>query len=115
MLQRYDIARNDRRNRLSIKVFAVLEKRHPTRADKMSIVKKYSFIHEVSYDSDIIRAAIRDGQAALISELRSADFYPIESCAKVIAEGVTDAFNDDAEVISEIFVDDRSTLPEVAE
>jgi hypothetical protein len=112
MLQRYDIVRNNQTNRLSIKVFAVLEKRHPIRDKDKSLKNDYSFIHEVSYDADIIRAAIKDGQKALISELRSDNFYPIETCAKIIAEKITGAFNNESEINSEIFFDDLALLPE---
>ena len=115
MLQRYDIARNDQTNRLSIKVFAVLEIKRRTRDKNQLIKKDYRFIHEVSYDGNIIRAAIKEGQKALIGELRSYDFYPIESFANILAEKVTGVFNGNTNAISEIFFDDRALLPEVFE
>jgi len=110
MLQRYDLSRNDQTNRLSIKEFAVLESKSRTRDKYKPIQKDYSLIHEVSYDGDIIRAAIREGQIALISELRSDDFFPIGSCAKIIAESVTGLFNGNTEPVSEVFFDDRTLL-----
>jgi hypothetical protein len=64
----------------------------------------------VSYDGDIIRAAIQEGSEALISELRSDDFFPIGSCAKIIAERVTGLFNGNTEPVSEVFFDDRTLL-----
>jgi polyisoprenoid-binding protein YceI len=103
MLQRYDIARNDQTNRLSIKEFAVLETKSRRRDNYEPIETDYSLLHEVSYDVDIIRAAIREGQKALISELRSGDFFPIGSCAEIIAESVTGLFNGKAEPVSEVF------------
>ena len=115
MLQRYDIARNDQTNRLSIKVFAVLEKKHRARANNKLVKKDYMFIHEVSYDGDTIRAAIKEGHKALIGELRSYDFYPIESFANILAEKVAGVFNGNTKPISEIFFDDRALLPEVFE
>jgi hypothetical protein len=110
MLQRYDIARNDQTNRLSIKEFAVLETKSRRRDNYEPIEKDYSLLHEVSYDGDIIRAAIREGQKALISELRSGDFFPIGSCVKIIAESVTGLFNGKTELVSEVFFDDRTLL-----
>jgi hypothetical protein len=110
MLQRYDIARNDQTNRLSIKEFAVLETKSRRRDNYEPIEKDYSLLHEVSYDGDIIRAAIREGQKALISELRSGDFFPIGSCAKIIAESVTGLFNGKTELSSEVYFDDRTLL-----
>ena len=66
MLQRYDITRDDQTNRLSIKEFAVLETKSRKRDDFKPIKKDYALLHEVSYESDIIRAAIGEGQKALI-------------------------------------------------
>jgi len=110
MLQRYDIARNDQTNRLSIKEFAILETKSRKRSNYEFNRKDYSLIHEVSYDVDIILAAIEEGSEALISELRSDDFFPIESCAKIIAESVIGLFNGNTEPVSEVFFDDRNLL-----
>jgi hypothetical protein len=110
MLQRYDITRNDQKNRLSIKEFAVLEAKSRKLNNFKPIDKDYSLIHEVSYDGDIIRAAIKDGQEALISELRSGDFFPIYPCVKIIAKGVTALFNGNSEPASEVYFDDRAGL-----
>ena len=110
MLQRYDIVRNDQTNRLSIKEFAVYETRSRNHDNYVPTNKDYSLIHEVSYDGHIIRAAIREGQKALISELRSDNFFPIGSCAKIIAERVTGLFNGSAESAFEVFFDDRTIL-----
>ena len=110
MLQRYDLARNAQTNRLSIKEFAVLETKSRSR-DKFEPLKTdYSLIHEVSFDVDIIRSAIQEGSEALISELRSGDFYPIYPCAEIIAESVTGLFNGNKEPDSEVFFDDRTLL-----
>ena len=110
MLQRYDIARNDQTNRLSIKEFAVLETKSRRRDNFQPIEKDYSLLHEVSYDGDIIHAAIKEGQKALISELRSGDFFPIYPCVELIAKSVTELFNGTSESDSEMFFDDRSLL-----
>ena len=110
MLQRYDISMDDDTNRLSIKEFAVIEQK-PQKSEYYNMrLENFSLIHEVSYDVDIIRAAIEEGSDALISELRSDDFFPIGSCSKIIAEKVTGVFNGDAEPVSKIFFDDRTLL-----
>ena len=110
MLQRYDIARDNQTNRLSIKEFAVLETKSHKRNSYKPIKKDYSLIHEVSYDGDKIRAAIREGQKALILELRSCDFFPIYPCVEIIAKKVTDLFNGNSEPVLELFFDDRTLL-----
>ena len=110
MLQRYDLARDDQTNRLSIKEFAVLETKSRARDKYKPIEKDYLLTHEVSFDADIIRAAIKEGQKALIIELRSGDFYPIYPCAEIIAQSVAGLFNGNKEPDSEVFFDDRTLL-----
>ena len=110
MLQRYDIARDDLTNRLSIKEFAVLDTKSHKRNNYQPIQKNYSLIHEVSFDGDVIRGAISEGQRALISALRSGDFFPIYPCVELIAKRVTDLFNGTAEPVFEMFFDDRTLL-----
>jgi len=110
MLQKYDISMDDDTNRLSIREFAAIG-RKPRKSDYYNItLENFSLIHEVSYDADIIRAAIQEGSEALISELRSDDFFPIGSCSKIIAEKVTSILNSNTEPVSEVFFDDRTLL-----
>ena len=110
MLQRYDITRNDQSNRLSIKEFAVLETKSRKRDTFKPIKKDYALLDEVSFDSDKIRAAIGEGPQALITELRSGDFFPIYPCAEIIAERVTGLFNGNSAPDLEVFFDDRTLL-----
>lgn len=110
MLQRYDIAKDEKANCLSIKEFAVLETKSHKRQDYKPTAADYSLIHEVSFDSDLIRAAIGEGQKELIVELRSGDFFPILPCAELIAKHVTALFNGNPQPSNEVFFDDRTTL-----
>jgi hypothetical protein len=86
-------------NQLSIREFAVIGRK-----------SRKGEYHDFTYDADTIRAAIQEGADALISELRSDDFFPIESCAKIIAERVTGLFNGNSKPVSEVFFDDRTLL-----
>ena len=63
------------------------------------------------YNGDDIREAIVRGQYALISALRSDDFFPISSCVELIAERVIELFNGNSDSFSELFFDDRILLP----
>jgi hypothetical protein len=110
MLQRYDIALDEDAKRLSIKEFAVIGKNLRKSEYYESAQKSYSLIHELSYDGDDIRAAINKGQEALISELRSPDFFPIHFLAKIMAEEVTKLFNGSVDHFFELFFDDRTLL-----
>jgi hypothetical protein len=110
MLQRYDISMDDDTNRLSIREFAAIG-RKPRKSEYSNFtLEKFSLMHEVSYDVEIIRAAIEEGSEALISELRSDDFFPPGSCTKILAERVTVFFNSNTEPVSEVFFDDRTLL-----
>jgi hypothetical protein len=101
---------DDDTNRLSIKEFAAIG-RKPRKSEFYNFtIENFSLIHEVDYDVDIIRAAIQEGSEALIAELRSDDFFPIDSCSKIIAERVTGFFNSNTEPVSEVFFDDRTLL-----
>ncbi len=108
MLQRYDISMDGKANRLSIKEFAVLGRISRKREHFESANEKYLFINQVTYDSDIIRAAINEGKEALISELRSDDFFPIRPCVEIIVEKVVELFEDNSEPFCEVFFDDRA-------
>jgi hypothetical protein len=110
MLQRYDISIDSDTNRLSIKEFAVIG-RKPRKSENYDFtLETFSLIHEVSYDVDIIRAAVQEGMEALISEIRSDAFFPIGSCAEVIANSVTGFLNGNTDPVSEVFFDDRTLL-----
>jgi hypothetical protein len=110
MLQRYDISMNGETNCLSIKEFAVIEGKFRKRDYSDPTKENFSLMHEVTYDGDDIREGINKGQDALISALRSDDFFPIGTCAKIIAEKVTGLFNGNTEPVSEVFFDDRTLL-----
>ncbi len=110
MLQRYDISIDGEANRLSIKEFAVLGRISRKREYSEPADEKYSFVHKVTFDGDIIRVAINKGKEALISELRSDDFFPVRSCVEIIVEKVVALFEDNSEPFSEVFFDDRALL-----
>ena len=115
MLQRYDISMDNDTNQISIREFAVIG-RKPRKSEYSDFsLENFSLMHEVTFDVDIIRAAIQEGSETLISELRSDDFFPVGSCAKVIAETVTGLFNGNTEPVSEVFFDDRTLLSNFTE
>jgi hypothetical protein len=97
-------------NRLLIREFAVIGRKPRKSVDYDMTLQNFSLIHEVTYDVDIIRTAIQEGSEALISALRSDDFFPVRACAKIIAESVTGLLNGNAKPISEVFFDDRILL-----
>ena len=115
MLQRYNISMDNDTDRLSIKEFAAIGRKPRKHENHDPVQETFSLIHEATYDGGIIRAAIQEGSDALISELRSDDFFPIGSYVKIIAERVTGLFNDSPEPVYEMFFDDRTLLSAVDE
>jgi hypothetical protein len=107
MLQRYDLSMDGETNRLSIKEFAVLGQKTRKREYFEPTHDKYWFIHKVTYDGDIIRAAISEGKEALISELRSDNFFPIRSCVDIIVERVIELFENNSDSSSEVLFNDQ--------
>ncbi len=108
MLQRYDISMDGEANRLSIKEFTVLGQKSWKREYFEPTNGKYLFIHKVTYDGDIICVAISEGKEALISELRSEDFFPIRSNVKIIVERVIELFEDKSDSFSKVIFDDQA-------
>jgi hypothetical protein len=97
-------------NRLSIREFAEIG-RKPRKNEYYHVnLENFSLIHETTYDVDIIRDAIQEGPAALISELRTDDFFPIGHCVEIIAARVIELFKGNAEPVSEIHFDDQTLL-----
>jgi hypothetical protein len=94
-------------NRLSIKEFAVLGQKARRRDYIEPTHDKYWFIHKVTYDGDIIRTAISEGKEALISELRSDNFFPIRSCVDIIVERVIELFENNSDSSSEVLFNDQ--------
>ena len=107
MLQRYDISMNAETNCLSIKEFAVIERQFRKRDSYDPTKEKFSLMHEASYDGEDIREAINQGDGALISALRSDNFYPISACVELIAERVIELYNGNSDSFSVLYFDDR--------
>ena len=107
MLQRYDISVNAETNCLSIKEFAVIERQFRKRDSYDPAKENFSLMYEAAYDGEDIREAINAGDGALISALRSDNFFPISACVELIAERVIELFNGNSDSFSELYFDDR--------
>ena len=107
MLQRFDISLDAETNRLSIKEFAVIERQLRKRDSYEPAKENFSLMYEAAYDGKDIREAINTGDGALISALRSDNFFPISACVELIAERVIELFNGNSDSFSELYFDDR--------
>ena len=100
MKQKYTIARDDKNNQLIIREFAELDK------------QILSLLCEETYDSKMIRAAIKQGSSHLIAALRTNNLYPPGIYAAKIAESVTALYATKDQESVDLFFDDLELLSE---
>lgn len=110
MQQRYDISLDRGADRLLIREFAVLEQLPRKKEFYEPLKEEFIFLYKMEYDAKIIREAIGKGENAVISALRTRDFFPIRPCAHKIAEKVIQVFADGDLAFEEVFFNDRSLL-----
>ena len=112
MLQKYNISINAQDNLLSIKEYAVLGNISKQRSEFQN-PESYDYImtYQIHYQVESISKAIKEGKEALISTIRSEDFFPIRPCAEIIADKITEIMNQDTSQLAELFFDDRALLP----
>ena len=99
MKQKYLISRDDEKNKLTIKEFAELEKQD-----------EYTLLCEETYGGEAVESAITKGKEALISTLRTTNFYPPTLYAEKIAEAVMSLFSSESDQSIELFFDDKDFL-----
>ena len=98
MKQKYTIVRDDKNNQLIIREFAELDK------------QILSLLCEETYDSKMIRAAIKQGGGHLIAALRTNNLYPPGIYAAKIAESVTALYATRGHEAVDLFFDDLELL-----
>ena len=98
MKQKYTIVRDDKNKQLIIREFAELDK------------QILSLLCEETYDSKLIRAAIKQGSTHLISALRTNNLYPPGIYAAKIAESVTALYATKGQESIDLFFDDLELL-----
>jgi hypothetical protein len=76
MKQKYTISKNDEKTGIIIKEYAELDK------------EMFSLLCEETFESEIVKAAIAKGKAALIQTLRTQNLFPIGIYSEAIADAV---------------------------
>jgi len=115
MRQKYVISRNEAKNKLKIREYAITNKDLKKVASSMLQKGNFSFLCEETYESEIIVSSISKGMNALIAILRTHNIFPIEPYAIKIAESVTALYNSSEDDPVELFFDDVdlvSALPD---
>lgn len=98
MKQKYTIVRDDENKQLIIREFAELDK------------EMLSLLCEETYDSKVIRAAIKSGKGDLISTLRTNNLYPPGIYAEKIADAVKELYVGKGKESEDLFFDDLELL-----
>lgn len=98
MKQKYTIVKDDKNNQLIIREFAELDK------------EILSLLCEETYDSKVIRAAIRSGDEKLIAALRTNNLYPPGIYAKKIADTVKGLYAAKGQDSADLFFNDLELL-----
>ena len=110
MRQKYVISRNDAKNKLKIREYAITNKDLKKVASSMLQKGNFSFLCEETYESEIIVSSISKGMNALIAILRTHNIFPIEPYAIKIAESVMALYNSSEDGSMELFFDDADLL-----
>jgi len=106
MRQKYVISRDDTKNELKIREYAILDKSLNKVDSSMLQEGDFSFLCEEIYESEIIVSSISKGMNALVVILRTDNIFPIEPYSTKIAESVMGLYNSSEDGSVELFFDD---------
>jgi hypothetical protein len=106
MRQKYHIFKNDEKNELFIKEYAVVDGK-PKRGELPKIHEEnFSLLCEQIYDARAIKSSISGGKESLISLLRNPHFFPVHQYIQKIADTVISLYaSEDKESMVLIFDD----------
>mgnify|MGYP003565720778 CR=1 FL=1 len=112
MLHRFKISLDTQGKSMTIKEFTVITK-IPKDSDYTSLKEEdFLLTHEGTYDAETIQNSISLGSDALITEIRTINFFPTSPCSALIAEAVTDLFDNPDTRSIEIFYDEQNEIVE---
>ncbi len=110
MRQKYVISRNDSKNVLNIREYAITDKNLNKTAFELLQKGSFTFLCEETYEKETILASIKRGMDALSSTLMTPNIYPIEPYANKIAESVMTLYEESKDSDLELYFDDRDLL-----
>jgi len=106
MRQKYLISREDIKNELKIREYAILQKALKTVDTSMPSKEKFTFLCEETYDGATVVGSIDRGLDALVATLRTHNLFPIKPYAIRIAESVIELYDTEGDHSVELFFDD---------
>ncbi len=110
MRQKYRICRMQKKRKLNIKEYAVVEKDTKNVDSSMLRDDHFDLICEQNYDEDAIVRAAGEGCDEMIEALRTTNLFPIAPYAAKIAESVIDISKGAEDRCVELFFDDNELL-----
>ena len=99
MKLKYSVLKDAEKKELTIREYAELDK------------ETLTFVYESTYPEEQIESAISKGTVALISVLRTPNFYPAGLYAEKIAEGVQELFHLGTDETIDLFFNDIEFIP----
>lgn len=105
MRQKYLMIRDDSKNTLKIREYAVIDKNLKNVATSNLREENFFLMYEEIYDSSVIENAIA-GDENLIQALRTVNFFPTGNYAAELAEAVQGLYNAEKDCQAELFFDD---------
>ena len=112
MIQKFQIIRDKENDTLTIKEFAILDRVIKNIEYQDFIEKDFSLICEKQYSDKTIKTESRKGTDAVISAIRTPNFYPVSSFAQGIADSIVDLYSrqNGQPVEREVMFDDSELL-----
>ena len=107
MRQKYRICQSQKKKKLNIKEFAVVEKDTKNVDSSMLRDDHFDLVCEQDYDAEAIARSAASGNNELVETLRTTNLYPIAPYAEKIAESVIDLIADDNDRCVDLFFDDN--------
>ena len=113
MRQKYMIARNDGKNQLRIREYAVIDRDPKKVTISMLERSKFSFLCEETYASEAITQSIARGMPSLVDCLRTRNIFPIAPYISSIADAVVTLYQAPEDGVIELCFDDADLVDPV--
>jgi hypothetical protein len=106
MIQKFKIVRDKKKDTLTIKEFAILEKMSKNMEFQGYQEQDFSLIGQQEYKDNKIEIEIPNGKDALIATIRTKNLYPIQYYASAIADSIIELYsNGDGQPVELVFDD----------
>ena len=106
MHHKYLISREDEKNNLNIKEYAIIEKKPKKAVSSIQEKANYALICEEVYSGELIVSSIAQGIRALVTSLRTRNLFPTGPNASQIAQSVIELYESSDGCSVELFFDD---------